>query len=179
MEYTNTRYRVSRSARPDGRGTARDVNSYRMDFSQKYAAGTDRARAENNPNVRRRVTESHPVAGRQEEKGNCFTARGIRWDAATAILLALAVFLGAFLLVEAGNMIVTGNKVEELQTEYDRVVASNREMEVSLSRQTDDSRIGYEAVSMGLISTLGDKPIRLTAPEEAVMVVPALGLTGI
>lgn len=179
MEFTSERYRLGRSARSDSRSAMRDINSFRMDFSSNAAARVGWGREEDNAGKKRRVTEKHPVAGQKEEKGSVFSDQGIRWDAATVILLALIVFFGVFLMAEAGNMILTRNRVEELQTEYDSVLASNREMEVSLSRQTDDSQIGYQAVSMGLVSTLGEKPISLIAPEDAVMVMPALGLTGI
>lgn len=179
MEFTNERYRYKSPKRNTQYGTMRDPNISRMDFSQAAAARVGWGREENDAKNKERVARRHPVTVQQPEKTSVFSAQGIRWDAASALLLVILAIFGLLLVFEGGNMIATQKRVEELQAEYDRVIASNQEMEANLSRQTNASTIGYQAVNVGLISTTGAKPISLTVPEEAMMTMPALGSTGI
>ena len=157
----------------------RDINSTRMNMSSKAAARVGWGRTENDAKGKERVAHRHPVAETCPDKVRVFSSEGIRWDTANIMLMVLLGVLVFIVLLTAGNMVASGSRVDNLQTEYDRVISSNREMEETLNMRTDYSSIGYQAVSMGLISSEGEKAIRLTAPEDAMMTMSALGMAGL
>ena len=176
MEFTRRKNPYQYPFQTFSNGNVRDVAKSRMNGGLVMDAGRlSWSREETRTGTRSKVSHRHPVMETGKKKIEPFSQEGLRWDIGTLLLTGLAVLLAILLLISASTLIETSRRVGDLQQEVDRVLASNQTMSLDLERRTDDSRVGYEAVSMGLISSRGEKPIRLTVPQEAVLTTSATG----
>ena len=100
-------------------------------------------------------------------KQRLVSAEGIRWDAALAALILIALlFLGVLLGDLAG--IGSGSRaIGKLSSKIGTLEERNEKLEAELTLSTGSASVCTEAVKMDLISSNGARTIRLTAPDNA------------
>ena len=113
------------------------------------------------PSGRFRVIEE------RQPKVRIFSADGIRWNVALAVLIAVSLILGALLLADLAGMGNTGRSIAKLNHRIQTVEDRNEELKAELELSTDSATVCTGAVKMDLISSNGAKTIQLTAPREA------------
>ena len=94
---------------------------------------------------------------------------GIRWDAAVAALILVAVLLAALLI---GDLAGIGNgerNIRKLNTSITDLEKQNDQLNLQIAMSASDSSICTQAVQLNLISSGGARTIRLTAPDNAQM----------
>ena len=94
---------------------------------------------------------------------------GIRWDAAVAALILMAVLLAALLI---GDLAGIGNgerNIRKLNTSIADLEKQNDQLNLQIAMSASDSSICTQAVQLNLISSGGARTIRLTAPDNAQM----------
>ncbi len=102
-------------------------------------------------------------------KQKLLTRGGIRWDLASAILLAMAVVFAIVLLTDLG---VNGTSVRQIRTMELKLQAmqeKNDKLERQVAASMEDTNVKMEAVKLNLISSGGAGTVWLTVPEEATM----------
>ena len=98
-----------------------------------------------------------------------FSAEGIRWDAARALLILCAAIMAAVLLALTAGIGASGIQIKRLQ---DRIAAAeqrNADLRAELALSAADISVLTEAVKLNLISSTGARTVTLTAPQDAGM----------
>ncbi len=96
--------------------------------------------------------------------------KGIRPDWGRTILVLLAIALIGIALFEAAAMGVSSLNIRKLNSQIASVEERNDNLRSALARSSGDISVCTEAVKMNLVSSNGVRPIPLTAPEGARMV---------
>ena len=110
------------------------------------------------------------VIEKGEKRQKPISRAGIRGDWGRACLLALLAALVVFFLVELAALGTSGLNIRKLNRQIEAMEARNAELRVMLERSSGDISVCTEAVKMNLVSSNGVRPIQLTAPEGASMV---------
>lgn len=107
------------------------------------------------------------VIEERRTKARLISGDGIRWSAATALLIAVGVILCAFLLADVAGIGNSGRMIDRLNNRIQAVESRNEDLMAELDLSTDSATVCTEAVRMDLISSNGARMIRLTAPQDA------------
>lgn len=110
------------------------------------------------------------VIEKGEKRQRPVTREGIRRDWGRACMLALLAVMAAIGLAELAALGTSGINIRKLNRQIEAVEARNAELRVMLERSSGDISVCTEAVKMNLVSSNGVRPILLTAPEGARMV---------
>lgn len=94
---------------------------------------------------------------------------GLHAATAALALLTVAVLLGGVWLVNRAAMTASGKHVSALQVSIDDIRSELTDLEEEYTTAAAGVDVGYEAVSLGMISTKGSARIYLHAPEDAVL----------
>ena len=115
------------------------------------------------PSGRFRVVE----AGRKERIAD---RKGIRRDWAGRLLALLAAVIAVALLVETAAFGAGQVRIQQLNRSIEAVGVRNDRLREALERSSGDVSVCTEAVKLNLVSSSGVRPIPLTAPSGASMV---------
>ena len=110
------------------------------------------------------------VIEKGEKRQMPITREGIRRDWGRVCLLLLLAVLIAFGLAELAALGTSGINIRKLNRQIEAMEERNAELRVTLERSSGDISVCTEAVKMNLVSSNGVRPILLTAPEGARMV---------
>ena len=110
------------------------------------------------------------VVEKGERKHSPVSREGIRKDWGRISLMILAALLMSILLLEMAGTGLSRISVRKLNTQIEAMEVRNEELRAALERSSADISVCTEAVKMNLVSSNGVRPIMLTAPEGARMV---------
>lgn len=96
---------------------------------------------------------------------------GLRWEAASAVLILLAVIFGIVLTVNFGLIGMTDKQIRNLDSKVTAVTSKNDILENELRRESQDISVCTEALKLNLISAYGAQTTYLTVPSGASFVV--------
>ena len=116
------------------------------------------------PSGRFRVVENN---GRRER---VLSRKGIRQDWAKMALIVFAAMLAVALLVELAAIGSGQIAIQRINKSIESVEVRNEDLRGALARSSGDISVCTEAVKLNLVSSNGVRPISLTAPEGARMV---------
>lgn len=110
------------------------------------------------------------VVEKGDRKKSPVSREGIRQDWGRIGLLVLAATLMTVLLLELAATGLSRIHVRKLNAQIEAMEVRNEELQTALERSSVDISVCTEAVKMNLVSSNGVRPIMLTAPEGARMV---------
>ena len=116
------------------------------------------------PSGRFRVIED----SRQKERR--FTRQGVRRDWARMILITLAAVMAVILLVELASLGAGQLRIRKLNNRVTALEERNEALRAALTLSGGDISVCTEAVKLNLVSSSGVRPISLTAPTGAKMI---------
>ena len=96
--------------------------------------------------------------------------KGIRKDWAGRVLTLMIAIMAVALLVELASLGAGQIRIQKLNARITAMEERNEELRESLRRSSEDISVCTEAVKLNLVSSNGVKPITLTAPSRARMV---------
>ncbi len=156
-----------------------DVRQQHADLRRRRMSCADSLRPVQQTQDWTRSVEMSPSGRFQvlEEKAHqaVFTRQTVRWDAAVAILIAVAVLLGAVLLAELAGIGISSRNISRLDEKISYISQKNEELNVQLLSSTGDITVCTEAVKLNLIASGGAKTIALQAPANANMIFTGVG----
>ena len=106
----------------------------------------------------------------RRHKERSFTRQGIRRDRARIILIALAALMAVILLVELASIGAGQLRIQKLNSRLTAMEERNEALRAALTLSGGDISVCTEAVKLNLVSSSGVRPISLTAPTGAKMV---------
>ena len=112
-------------------------------------------------------SERFRVIEEAQPKRRLFSSQGIRWDAAIALIILVAVICGGILLAKVAGMGADGRTITKLSSKIETISEKNDRLLEMIAEATSDASICTAAVNMNLISSNGATTIRLTAPGNA------------
>lgn len=99
-------------------------------------------------------------------KQKIISRKGIRWNAAWAMLAAVVFLCAAVLLADLAGMGLSSRSISRLENKIEDLARRNEVLKQELSISAGDANVCTEAVKLNLISAYGATPITLTAPQE-------------
>ena len=102
-------------------------------------------------------------------KKKLISREGIRWDFASALLIAVAGLIAALLLAELASIGASSVQIRKLEEKIEAVQKMNEGLQAELAVTAGDISVCTEAVKLNMISSNGAKTILLEAPSEASM----------
>ena len=111
-----------------------------------------------------------PVIEETKPKQRLISAEGIRWDAALAALIVIGVLLIIFLVGDLAGIGAGGRNIKKLNASIADLESKNDLMHAQMELNTSNASVCTQAVELNLISSNGAQTIRLTAPENAQLV---------
>ena len=115
------------------------------------------------------LTESGrvPVIEEAKPRMRLVSSDGIRHDAAVAALIVIAVLLAAFLLADLAGIGTGSRTITKLNSSINDLENKNEKLRAEIDMNTGSASVCTEAVKLNLISSNGATTIRLTAPNDA------------
>ena len=104
------------------------------------------------------------------KKAPGFSRKGIRRDWARMILTILAALMAVILLVELASIGAGQLRIQKMNTRIASMEERNDALRAALTLSGGDISVCTEAVKLNLVSSNGVRPISLTAPTGAKMV---------
>ena len=104
------------------------------------------------------------------ERKRILSREGIRQDWGRNFLLILAAILAVAVLVEMAVLGAGKLRIQKLNSSITAVEQRNEALRATLARSSEDVSVCTEAVKLNLVSSNGVRPISLTAPTGARMV---------
>ena len=104
-----------------------------------------------------------------------FSRQGIRGDCAKLILMALAGLMVVILLADMAALGAGEIRIRKLNNRIDALEERNEALQAALTLSGGDISVCTEAVKLNLVSSSGVKPIALTAPTGAKLVLVESG----
>lgn len=108
-----------------------------------------------------------PVIEETKPKRKLFSAEGVRWDAALAVLIAVGVILSAVLLADLAGIGTGSRTIGKLNSSIKDLEHRNEQIRSEIDLNSGSASVCTEAVKMNLISSTGATTVRLTAPVNA------------
>ena len=103
------------------------------------------------------------------QRQRVFSKEGIRWDAAWIAIVLVCVILLGVLLADLAGIGRSMKSITKMNSRIEMLTAKNEQLQQQLDLSTSDLSVCTEAVKLNLISSGGAKAVRLTAPENATL----------
>ena len=107
------------------------------------------------------------------QRQRLFVKDGIRWDAAWIAIIAVCVILAGILLADLAGIGRSMKSISKLNSRIEMLGNKNGQLQNQLELSTDDLSVCTEAVKLNLIASGGATVVRLTAPENATLMLTA------
>lgn len=104
-----------------------------------------------------------------KERQRIVSRKGIRGDAARAILILLTAVMAIAFLLDLAQIGSNDRQIRKLENRVKSVTEKNEQLENELLICTGDVSVCTEAVRLNLISSGGMKTVKLTVPDNANM----------
>ncbi len=153
--------------RRDLRQQHADIRRERMtcsDSLRSFPQNQDWTRSmEMSPSGRFQVVEE------KNQRQALITRDTVRWDAAIAAIILLAVLFTGILVADLAGIGLSSRNIGRLDDKVKLMTQKNEELESRLLSRTGDVTVCTEAVKLNLIASGGARTIGLTAPTNANM----------
>ena len=119
------------------------------------------------------MTDSGRIPAIEEPKPRqrLVSGEGIRWDAALAALILVAILLGIVLLSDLAGIGNSGRTIRKLSTSIEELQEKNERLNAEIVQVSNSTNVCTEAVKLNLISSYGARTIQLTVPGNAQLTV--------
>lgn len=107
------------------------------------------------------------------QRQRLFVKDGIRWDAAWIAIVAVCAILAGILLADLAGIGRSMKSISKLNSRIEVLGSKNGQLQNQLELSTDDLSVCTEAVKLNLIASGGATVVRLTAPENATLMLTA------
>lgn len=108
-----------------------------------------------------------PVIEEARPKQRLISSDGIRWDAAIAALVIIAILLTILLASDLVSIGAGGRTITKLNASIRDLETRNERLQAEIDLTASGTSVCTEAVKLNLISSGGARTIRLTAPVNA------------
>ncbi len=109
----------------------------------------------------------HPVIEETKPRKRLISAEGIRWDAALAALILVAILLTVVLVADVAGIGSSSRMIGKLNSSIRDLENRNSQVQAEIELSASGASVRTEAVKMDLISSNGAKTIRITASVNA------------
>ena len=112
-----------------------------------------------------------PAIEEPKPRQRLVSGEGIRWDAALAALILVAILLGIVLLSDLAGIGNSGRTIRKLSTSIEELQEKNERLNAEIVQVSNSTNVCTEAVKLNLISSYGARTIQLTVPGNAQLTV--------
>ena len=116
-----------------------------------------------------RFQEVEEQTGRQK----VISGNTIRWDVAIVAIILACVLVAGILLADVAGIGISSRNISRLGSKIDLFTQKNEQLRQEVSYSSGDVSVCTEAVKLNLIASGGAKTIRLTAPQDATLILAA------
>jgi hypothetical protein len=171
LEDVAVNWQERRTRSEDMRQQQADIRRRRMTVSDRIPSVHQNqdwtGSMEMSPSGRFRVIEE------PTQKQRLFVKDGIRWDAAWIAIAAVCVILAGILLADLAGIGRSMKSISKLNNRIEVLGSKNGQLQNQLELSTGDLSVCTEAVKLNLIASGGATVVRLTAPENATLMLTA------